>query len=82
VPLAEVHAQIDAMTARPQWVLDGNFDDAREFVWARADTIVWLDYSRAVVWSRLIRRNLEWFLSGEPTWSGNRMTLSHALSGI
>lgn len=82
VPLAEVHAQIDAVTARPQWVLDGNFDDARELVWARADALIWLDYSRAVVWSRLIRRNLKWFLSGEPTWSGNRMTLGRALSGI
>ena len=82
VPLAEVHRQIDAVTTRPQWVLDGNFDDARELVWARADTLVWLDYSRAVVWSRLVQRNLGWFLSGEPTWSSNRMTLKIALSGV
>ena len=82
VPLAEVHVQIDAVTAQSQWVVDGNFDDARELVWNRADTLIWLDYPRYVVWLRLIRRNLGWFLSGTPTWSGNRMTLKIALSGI
>ncbi len=82
IPLTEVHAQIGLVTAKPQWVLDGNFDAARELVWNRADTLVWLDYPRYVVWLRLIRRNLGWFLSGTPTWSGNRMTLKIALSGI
>ena len=82
VPLAEVHAQIDVVTAQPQWVLDGNFDAARELVWGRADTLIWLDYSRHLVWSRLVRRNVGWFLSGAPTWSGNRMTLAIALSGV
>ena len=82
IPLAEVHAQIGGVTEKPRWVIDGNFDDARELVWERADTLVWLDYSRAVVWSRLVRRNFGWFLSGTPTWSGNRMTLWVALLGI
>ena len=31
-----------ALTNAPSWVMDGNFDDLREIVWARADTIVWL----------------------------------------
>lgn len=82
VPPAEVHRQVIALTAQPQWVLDGNLDDVHKTVWARADTIVWLDYPRWVVWSRLVRRNLGWWLSGTPTWSGNRMTLKLALSGI
>jgi hypothetical protein len=37
--------QADRVTAQQQWVLDGNFDDQRHFVWQRADTIVWLDFS-------------------------------------
>lgn len=82
VPLAEVHRHVLMLTAQPRWVLDGNFDDVYETVWARADTIVWLDYPRRVVWWRLVRRNLGWWLSGTPTWSGNRMTLKMALSGI
>lgn len=82
VPLTVVHLRIAVVTAQPQWVVDGNFDDAREVVWGRADTLIWLDYPRRVVWSRLVRRNLGWWLSGKPTWSGNRMTLKMALSGI
>jgi len=82
VPLAEVHSRVATVAEQPRWVLDGNFDDAREVVWARADTLIWLDYPRRVVWPRLIRRNLGLFLSRTPTWSGNRMTLEVALSGI
>lgn len=82
VPLADVHEQALALTAQPHWVLDGDFDDVYETVWARADVIVWLDYSRWVVWPRLVRRNLGWWLFGVPTWSGNRMTLGRALSGV
>jgi adenylate kinase family enzyme len=82
VPLAEVHSRIALITVQPQWVIDGNFDDAREVVWARADTLIWLDYPHRVTWSRLVRRNLGLFLSRTPTWSGNRMTLKMALSGF
>lgn len=38
VPLSEVDVQIETVTAQPQCVLDGNFDDTRELVWERADT--------------------------------------------
>ena len=82
VPLAEVHERVVALSTQPQWVLDGNFDDVFETVWVRADVIVWLDYPRQVVWPRLLRRNLGWWLSGTPTWSGNRMTFRMALSGV
>jgi hypothetical protein len=82
VPLAEVHSRIALLTAQPQWVLDGNFDDVREVVWARADALIWLDYPCCVTWSRLVRRNISWWFSGTPTWSENRMTLKVALSGI
>ncbi len=82
VPLADVHKQIVELTTQPRWVLDGNFEDVYETVWARADVIVWLDYSRRVVWPRLARRNLGWWLSGRPTWSGNRMTFKRAQAGV
>lgn len=62
--------------------MEGNFDDTRRVVWGRADTLIWLDYPRYVVWPRLVRRNLGWWVSGTPTWSGNRMTLRVAVSDI
>lgn len=82
VPLAEVYQHVSIITAQPQWVLDGNFDGVYETVWAEADTLVWLDYPRRVVWSQLVQRNLGWWLSNTPIWSGNRMTFKRALSGI
>lgn len=79
---ASVVEQIDSVTARPQWVLDGNFDDQRHFVWQRADTIVWLDFPRAVILARAVKRNILLLLTQQPTWSGNRMTVRRAWSGI
>lgn len=73
---------LDAITREPRWVLDGNFDDLRELVWVRADTILWLDYPRYVVLPQLMRRNLGWYVSQKPVWSGNVMTLGKALSGV
>ncbi len=82
VPTQQVHEQIAQLTAAPVWVLDGNFDAQRELVWSRADTIVWLDYPLVVTLPRLVKRNLGWYLSRKPVWSGNVMTLPLALSGI
>lgn len=77
-----LRASLDAITQAPRWVLDGNFDDLRELVWARADTILWLDYPRHIVLPRLVRRNIGWYISQEPVWSENTMTFEKALSGI
>ncbi len=40
------------------WVACGNHASARDLVWARADTVIWLDYSTALGASRLIGRAL------------------------
>ena len=78
----KVHQQLREVVGREAWVLDGNFDNEREFVWCRADCIIWLDYSLMTICSRIIYRNFLWVITQEPTWSGNRMTLRRALSGL
>src|SRR4030095_11515723 len=78
----EVHQQLRQVVRREAWVLDGNFDDQREFVWCRADCIIWLDYSLPTICSRIVFRNFLWVITRQPTWSGNRMTLKRALSGL
>jgi len=78
----KVHARVREIVAQEAWVLDGNFDDQREQVWPQADCIVWLDYSLLTVCWRVTTRNLGWLLTRQTTWSGNRMTLSRALSGL
>jgi len=72
----------DEATSQPRWVMDGNFDDLRAIVWARAELIVWLDFPTALVIRRVILRNTRWLISRTPTWSGNRMDLARAISGI
>jgi adenylate kinase family enzyme len=81
-PNEKVHRQVQEIIAQEAWILDGNFDDQREQVWPRADCIVWLDYSLLTVCWRVTTRNLGWLLTRQVTWSGNRMTLSRAFSGL
>jgi adenylate kinase family enzyme len=58
--------------AADRWVADGNYSKARDLVWNRADTVVWLDYAFALTFARLLRRTLARVRSGEELWSGNR----------
>jgi adenylate kinase family enzyme len=55
-----------------RWVIDGNYSKVRDLVWGRADTIIWLDYSFAIIFGRLLRRTIRRVRSGEELWNGNR----------
>jgi hypothetical protein len=80
-PADEVRAWLDAATKRESWVLDGNFDAQRDLAWARADLVVWLDYPLSTVMTRVVRRNLTWWLAGATVWGSQRMTLRKAFDG-
>lgn len=41
------------------WVVDGNYSQVRQFIWARANLIIWLDYPLSIVFSRLSWRTLK-----------------------
>lgn len=58
----------------PAWVTDGNYGKARDIIWGRATTIVWLDYSLPVIMMQLFRRTLKRIVSREELWNGNRET--------
>jgi hypothetical protein len=45
--------RVAEVTATEGWVIDGNYSRVLDIVWARADTVVWLDLSRPVVMRRL-----------------------------
>ncbi len=64
------------------WVIDGNYGGrgARQLVWAAADTVVWLDFSLAVIYARLWRRTLARIRDGSELWpgTGNRETVRGA----
>lgn len=65
-----------------RWVMDGNYTShgAREAVWPRADTIVWLDVPKRLVMSRVIRRTLRRTLTQEELWDGVREPLTNLYS--
>ncbi|GHF62998.1 adenylate kinase family enzyme [Deinococcus metalli] len=75
----EFRAQVAAFTAHRAWVMDGNYGKARDIGWARADTVVWLDYPGPVVFWRVLTRTLRRVTTREVLWNGNRETLLTAV---
>ncbi|MBD2626006.1 adenylate kinase [Trichormus variabilis] len=56
------------------WVVDGNYSQVRDIVWGKADTIIWLDYSLSIIFSRLIWRTLQRVFTQQEVCNGNRET--------
>ncbi|MCO5193865.1 MAG: ATP/GTP-binding protein [Anaerolineae bacterium] len=71
-------AVAEAVSAE-EWVLDGNYSRVRDLVWARTDTVVWLNYSLPVMMSRLWRRTWKRTIGGEVLWAGNRESVTKQL---
>lgn len=74
-------SRVAAVVAGEAWVIDGGYSDVRDLVWARADTVVWLDYPLAVTLSRLLRRIVARIRDGSELWpgTGNRETIRNQL---
>jgi hypothetical protein len=58
LPADEFRAVVAAATAGERWVIDGNYSTVQDLVWARADTVVWLDLARRTVMRRVIWRSV------------------------
>ena len=66
--------------AQPRWVIDGNYRSlVSERVWPRATAFVWLNYSFARVFSRVLWRTLRRVCVSEPLWSDNREWIANTL---
>jgi adenylate kinase family enzyme len=67
-----------ALAPAPQgaWVTDGNYRQARDIIWGRADTLVWLDYySLPLALARLLRRTIPRIIRHEVLYNGNYETI-------
>ena len=64
--------------AGDRWVVDGNYSVVRDLVWPRAQTVIWLNYSFALVFGRVLRRTLGRVFRREVLFSGNRESLRMA----
>lgn len=71
---AELVRRVDEATADGGWVVDGNYRECvvEGPVWARADTVVWLDLPKAVVMRQVVGRTLRRVLTRQELWNGNR----------
>lgn len=75
LPDDDFRAQVAAMAARDAWVIDGNYAVVRPLVLDRATDVAWLDYSRFVVMSRVIRRSLSRSFVRRELWNGNKESI-------
>jgi adenylate kinase family enzyme len=73
-------ARVASVADGDGWVLDGNYPAVRPLVWARADTVVWVDPPRHVVMRRLLVRTVRRGLTRRELWNGNRESLRNLLS--
>ncbi|GII58379.1 hypothetical protein Pth03_67680 [Planotetraspora thailandica] len=73
-PLAdgEFRRRVAEVIAQDTWVVDGNYTAVRDLVWARADTVVWLDPPRAVVMWQVVTRTVRRVAMRAELWNGNR----------
>jgi adenylate kinase family enzyme len=74
----EFRARVAPATARPTWVIDGNYARVRDLVWGRADTLVWLDYALPLILWRLFWRTVRRANRRQELWNGNRESLAKA----
>lgn len=66
-----------ALPADGRWVADGNYlDTLPDLLWARADTLVWLDLPRALSLRRALVRTVRRLATRKVLWGTNRETLS------
>jgi adenylate kinase family enzyme len=60
------------VVAGDAWIVDGNYSVVRDLVWARADTIVWLDLPRREVMWQITTRSIGRVVRRTDLWNGNR----------
>lgn len=74
-PTEEFRELVSGIVAHDHWVIDGNYTKVFDIVWARADTVIFLDYPLPLVLWRLTRRTFARGLLRKELWHGNRESL-------
>ena len=71
-PDAIFREKVGDATQEDIWVVDGNYSIARDVLWPKATTLIYLDYSVGVIMRRLIARTLRRNIKREVLWNGNK----------
>ena len=78
VPPEQFKRSVAAATQGTCWVADGNYSAVRGVLWSRATHVVWLNYGRFTVFSRLLWRTLSRGIARTRLSHGNRESLRMA----
>jgi adenylate kinase family enzyme len=70
-PRDEFRQRVAEAISPERWAAGGNYGSARDLIWRRADTLVWLDYPLPLVMWRLFRRTTRRVMTQEELWNGN-----------
>ncbi len=73
-------ARVAEALSGDSWVVDGNYSSLHDVTWARADTVIWLDYALPLVISRITRRTARRLITRTELWNGNRERLRSVFS--
>lgn len=73
-PIEQFTLKVKEVIAMPAWIISGNYSSVQEQILPQADTLIWLDYSRWVVWTRALRRTLRRVILKEQCCNGNYET--------
>ena len=68
----EFRQRVNTAIAGESWTACGNYGAVRDLVMARADTLIFLDYSMTIVFSRVVWRTIRRCWKREELWNGNR----------
>ena len=74
----EFRALVAEAAQQDHWVVDGNYTVVRDILWPRATDIVWLNFSRTTVFTRVLTRTIRRSITREPLWAGNTESLRKA----
>jgi adenylate kinase family enzyme len=66
----EFRRRVAEAVAQDAWACCGNYSKVRDLVLARATHLVWLDYPKAVVMARVLKRSCHRAWTGEELWPG------------
>ncbi len=77
-PPEEFRASLCEAIEGDRWVIDGNYSVARDVVWGRATTMIWLNYPFPRVFGRALARTFRRVFTREELYSGNRESFRQA----
>lgn len=78
LPTDQLRTRVAEVVAGDSWVIDGNYREARDLVWGRAQMVVFLDLPLITVLRRLLGRTVRRAAQRETLWAGNRENLRTA----